>query len=289
LEEKLVSGDEFKAERIVMIQCVGSREGDRMYCSRICCSRAIKNALRIKEKNPNAEIFILYREMRTYGFREKYYTRAREKGVKFIRYEVQEKPEVSVEGKELLVRVKDPILGGMVEMNAELVVLAPAIVPQDDVEEVGKMLKIPLTKEKFFLEAHMKLRPIDFATEGVFLCGLAHSPKSLEESISQAAGAASRAATVLSKKEIELEATISEVVDANCDGCAYCIDACPYKALTLIEYMRNGAIKKTVQRNEALCKGCGVCMATCPKKGIFVRNFKLEQIQAMVEAALESG
>jgi len=289
LEEKLVSGDEFKAERIVMIQCVGSREGDRMYCSRICCSQAIKNALRIKEKNPNAEIFILYREMRTYGFREKYYTRAREKGVKFIRYEVQEKPEVSVEGKELLVRVKDPILGGMVEMNAELVVLAPAIVPQDDAEEVGKMLKIPLTKEKFFLEAHMKLRPIDFATEGVFLCGLAHSPKSLEESISQAAGAASRAATVLSKKEIELEATISEVVDANCDGCAYCIDACPYKALTLIEYMRNGAIKKTVQRNEALCKGCGVCMATCPKKGIFVRNFKLEQIQAMVEAALESG
>jgi heterodisulfide reductase subunit A len=143
-----------------------------------------------------------------------------------------------------------------------------------------------LNRDQFFLEAHMKLRPLDFATDGVFLCGLAHSPKELSESISQAEGTAARAATILSKEEIDLEATLSEIVDANCDGCAYCIDPCPYKALTLIEYMRDGAIKKTVERDISACKGCGVCQATCPKKGIFVRNFKLEQIGAMVEAAL---
>jgi heterodisulfide reductase subunit A len=149
------------------------------------------------------------------------------------------------------------------------------------------MLKIPLSKDKFFLEAHMKLRPVDFATEGVFLCGLAHSPKFIDESISQACGAVSRACTILSDEIMELEPTISEVIDANCDGCAYCIDPCPYNALTLIEYMRNGNVKKTVERNEAACKGCGVCMATCPKKGIVVKGFKTDQLGAMVDAALE--
>ena len=148
------------------------------------------------------------------------------------------------------------------------------------------MLKVSLNADGFFLEAHMKLRPIDFATDGVYLCGMAHSPKLVEESISQAMGAAARAATLLSNDELELEATISEVIDANCDGCAYCIDPCPYNALALIEYVRGDQIKKTVQNNPALCKGCGVCMATCPKQGIFVRHFKLEQINAMVNAAL---
>ncbi|MBC8218321.1 MAG: 4Fe-4S dicluster domain-containing protein, partial [Planctomycetes bacterium] len=132
----------------------------------------------------------------------------------------------------------------------------------------------------------MKLRPIDFANDGVFMCGLAHCPKSVDESIAQAQAAAARAATILSKDEIELDATISEVVDANCDGCAYCIDPCPYNAFTLIEYMYQGSIKKTVDRDAALCKGCGVCQATCPKKGIFIRGFRLEQLGAMVDAAL---
>jgi heterodisulfide reductase subunit A len=173
-----------------------------------------------------------------------------------------------------------------VSMNCDLLVLSAAIIPNEDDDELGKLFKVPLNSDKFFLEAHMKLRPVDFATDGVFMCGLAHCPKSVDESIAQADAAAARAATILSKDEIEIDATISEILDANCDGCAYCIDPCPYNALTLIEYMYKGSIKKTIQRDGALCKGCGVCMATCPKKGIFVRGFKLEQISAMVEAAL---
>jgi len=149
------------------------------------------------------------------------------------------------------------------------------------------MLKVPLNQDRFFLEAHLKLRPVDFATEGVFLCGLAHSPKGLDETISQATAAASRATTILAKDELVPESAISEVLDEKCDGCAYCIDPCPYHALALVEYMRGGAIKKTVETNEALCKGCGVCQATCPKDGILVRHYKLEQIAAVVEAALE--
>ena len=133
----------------------------------------------------------------------------------------------------------------------------------------------------------MKLRPVDFASDGIYLCGLAHGPKTLSESIAQASAAAARASTVLSKRKIELEPRVSQVIDENCDGCAYCIEPCPYHALTLIEYMKDGAVKKTVESDPSKCRGCGVCMATCPKKGIHVRNFKLEQISAMVEAALE--
>ena len=138
----------------------------------------------------------------------------------------------------------------------------------------------------FFLEAHMKLRPVDFATDGVFVCGMAHSAKSVEESIIQAQAAASRATTILSRDTIELEATISQVVDENCDGCAYCVEPCPYNAITLIEFMKQGAVKKTVEVNESACKGCGGCQATCPKKGIFVKGFKLDQISAQVAAAI---
>jgi len=161
------------------------------------------------------------------------------------------------------------------------------VVAGADGGELAQMLKVPLNQDRFFLEAHLKLRPVDFSTDGVFLCGLAHSPKNMDETISQATAAASRATTLLSKDSLTPESAISQVVDENCDGCAYCIDPCPYHALTLIEYMRIGAIKKTVEANEALCKGCGVCQATCPKIGIFVRHYSLDQISAVVEAALE--
>jgi heterodisulfide reductase subunit A len=272
---------------VVMIQCVGSRDETRPYCSRVCCSEAIKNAIIIKDKHPETNVYILYRDVRTYGLLEQYYTQARKKGVRFIRYEEDKKPEVSASNGSFKVSCVDPVLNAPITIESDLVVLAAAIEPGPTLSEVGKLYKLSLNQDKFFLEAHMKLRPVDFATDGVFMCGLAHCPKSVEESIAQANAAAARASTILSKEEIELEATISEVVDENCDGCAYCIDPCPYNALTLIEYMYKGGIKKTVERDAALCKGCGVCQATCPKKGIFIRSFKLEQISAMVEAALE--
>jgi len=286
-EHKETGIDTRVLKTVVMIQCVGSRDDERPYCSRVCCSEAVKNAIKIKEINPRANVFVLYRDIRTYGFRESYYSKARQMGVIFIRYEKDKKPEVAKQNGVLKVSLVDPILNMQVAINVDLLVLSAATIPHPENKDLAQMLKISLDQDNFFLEAHMKLRPIDFATEGVFLCGLAHSAKSIEESIIQACGAAARATTILSKETIELEANISQVIDEYCDGCAYCIDPCPYNAITLIEYMKDGAIKKTVEVDESACKGCGVCQATCPKKGIFVRGFKLEQISAMVNAALE--
>ena len=285
LEEKL-SSDSLRAKAVVMIQCVGSREEPRNYCSRTCCAQALKNALKIREKSPDTNIFILHRDMRAYGFNEAYYTEAREKGVRFLRYEDNEKPEVSRSNGRLKVSLRDPILDAKVNIDCDLLVLSVGTVPGEDNKDLAQKLKLPLTEDGFFLEAHIKLRPVDFATEGIFLCGLAHSPKSVNETITQASAAAARASTILSKQQIQLEACISQVVDENCDGCAYCIDPCPYEAITLIEYMKDGAVKKSVEVDETACKGCGVCQATCPKKGIFIKGFKLDQISAMVEAAL---
>jgi len=275
-----------KIKNIVMIQCVGSRDEKHPYCSRVCCSEAVKNAIKIKETNPRANVFILYRDIRTYGFRESYYSKARQMGIIFIRYEEDKKPEVVKQDGAIKVSLIDPILNRQVAINTDLLVLSAATIPHPENKDIAQLLKISMDQDNFFLEAHMKLRPVDFATEGVFLCGLAHSAKSIEESISQACGAAARASTILSKETIDLGANISEVVDENCDGCAYCVDPCPYNAITLIEYMKDDAVKKTVEVDESACKGCGVCQATCPKKGIFVRGFKLEQISAMVNAAL---
>ena len=288
LEEKISKSNSLIPKTIVMIQCVGSRDKERPYCSRICCSEAVKNALKIKEISPDTNVYILYRDMRTYGFKESYYTKARGKGVIFIRYEDNDKPQVSIKGERLEVNVRDQVLRMPVAIDCDLLVLSVGIVA--DIENnhtIAQLLKVPLNQDNFFLEAHMKLRPIDFSTEGVFLCGLAHSPKAIDESIIQAEGAAGRACSILSKDNIELEANISFVVDENCDGCAYCIEPCPYNAITLVEYMKDGSIKKTVEVNESLCKGCGNCMATCPKKGVFVKGFKLEQISAQVDAALQ--
>jgi heterodisulfide reductase subunit A len=293
LEAQLASNDAWlltdrkqPANTVVMIQCVGSRDKERPYCSRVCCAEAVKNALRIKERFPGTNIYVLYRDIRTYGFSEQYYTKARDLGVMFIRYEEDLKPHVSRNGNGLCVDVFDQTLGMAFEISADLVVLSAGIIPGDGNGPLAQFLKVPLGSDGFFLEAHMKLRPIEFATDGVYLCGLAHSAKAIHESIMQAQAAASKAATVLSKDSIELEANISEVVDDNCDGCAYCVGPCPFHAITLIEYMRNGAVKKVVEVNESACKGCGGCQATCPKKGIIVKGFKLEQIAAQVNAAL---
>ncbi len=204
----------------------------------------------------------------------------------FIRFEEGTEPKVSRNGNGLQVEVFEQTLRMPIEISADLVVLSAGIIPSEGNEAIAQFLKVPLGHDGFFLEAHMKLRPVEFATDGIFLCGMAHSAKSIEESIIQAQAAASRAATILSKDSIELEANISQVVDENCDGCAYCVEPCPYNAITLIEFMRKSAIKKTVEVNESACKGCGGCQATCPKKGIIVRGFRLDQIGAQVNAAL---
>lgn len=288
LEERIAKNNIKLPRTVVMIQCVGSREGGRPSCSRICCSVAIKNALKIKEISPSTNVYVLYRDIRTYGFKEKYYTMARDKGVVFIRWDINDgKPIVYKENGRLFVDVKDKILNMVHTIPADLIVLSTGVIPNEDYKEIAQLFKVPVTSEGYFLEAHMKLRPVDFATDGVFLCGLAHFPKTIDETIIQAQAAAARASTILSKDKLELEATISKVVDENCDGCAYCVETCPFKAITLLEYVWRGTIKKVVESNESLCKGCGTCMATCPKKGIYVKGFTLEQLQAQVFAALE--
>jgi heterodisulfide reductase subunit A-like polyferredoxin len=294
LEARLAAGNGFlageknkPAKTIVMIQCVGSRDADHPYCSRVCCADAIKNALRIKTLSPETNVYVLYRDIRTYGFKESYYTKARQQGVVFVRYDEDRKPEVSRNSHALEVTVFDQTLAMPMLIRADLVVLSAGIHPNEENRTLAQFLKVPLNSEGFFLEAHMKLRPVDFMTDGVFLCGLAHSPKGLDECILQAQAASARAAAVLGQDSLELGANISQVVDESCDGCAYCVDTCPFKAITLVEYMWQGSVKKVVETNESTCKGCGCCQATCPKNGIFVRGFTLDQIRAQIEAALE--
>jgi heterodisulfide reductase subunit A len=265
-----------------MIQCVGSRDEERPYCSRVCCSEAIKNALKIKEINPEANIYILYRDIRTYGFKEDYYTKARQAGIIFIRYDEENKPEIIEGTKDILkIRVIDPVLNERLILTADLLVLSVATVPREDNEILAKMLKVPLNEDNFFLEAHVKLRPVDFATEGVFLCGLAHCPKFIEESISQANAAASRACTILSKKEILAEGIVASVNENICGGCGICEVLCPYSAIKVDEE------ENVAKVNEALCKGCGTCCAACPSGAVQQRGFKGEQILSMVGAAVE--
>jgi heterodisulfide reductase subunit A len=285
LEERLAAGD-FNAKSVVMVQCVSSCTKPDGYCSRVCCGQAIKTALRIKETKPDTNIFIIHHDMRTYGFNEMYYREARDKGVRFIRLAEATQPEVLPSNGRVKLSVMDDILKSRLHIETDLLVLSTGIVPGEGNKTLAQKLKLPLTQDGFFLEAHLKLRPVDFASDGIYLCGLAHSPKTADESIAQAMAAAARAATILSKPRIELQAAISEVVEENCDGCAYCVEPCPYKAITLIEYVKDGTVKKTVDADPAKCQGCGVCQATCPKQGIFIRNYKIDQLAAMVEAAL---
>ena len=285
-EEKLSKGT-VKGDTVVMVQCVGARNKDWPNCSRICCTEALKNALKLKERDPKAEVFILNRDIRSYGFHEDLYREARARGVQFIRYDDDNMPQVTEQGGRLRVELVDELLERKVAIKPDLLVLSVATRPEPTTKETAMMLKVPTTADGFFLEAHMKLRPVDFATEGIFLCGLAHGPKFVDEAVSQANAAVSRASTILSQDRIELEPIKSFVVDEKCDGCAFCISTCPYNAITLVEYMHNGEVKKTVEVNEALCKGCGCCMATCPKDGVYVKGFRMEQLRAMIDAALE--
>jgi len=278
LEEQIAKG-EFKAKTVVMIQCVGARNEERPNCSRICCGQAMKNALKIKEVSPKTEVYVLYKDIRTYGFKEDYYREAATKGVLFVNYDDERKPRVVDEGGKLKVTFWEPVIKEEVEIGPDVVVLSAATLPNPDNKRIAEMLKVPLTKDGFFLEAHMKLRPVDFATDGVFLCGMAHWPKFIDESISQACAAAARAATILSKKTLDAEGTVSHVDEDLCIGCGVCISICPYKAIAKDE---NGLAKV----NEVLCKGCGTCAASCPERAIMMRQFTDEQLIAQGIAVL---
>jgi heterodisulfide reductase subunit A-like polyferredoxin len=274
-------------KNVVMIQCVGSRNEDRPYCSRICCSEAIKNALKLKSMAPEINIYILYRDIRTYGFKEDYYEKARESGVLFIRYDPEREPRLETEGEALRVVVHEPILHDDLLIHTDLLVLSPGIVPVSENEPLSKMLKVPLNQDGFFLEAHMKLRPVDFATEGIFLAGLAHSPKSIEESISQADAAVARALTYLSKKELETIGTISEVDEKKCNGCGLCESVCPYKAIEILMKRTTVGEKLVAQINKALCKGCGACTASCRSGSIDLKGFtNAEVVTQITELAM---
>ena len=289
LEERLRPGGEWSSpgtnsfpKNIVMIQCVGSRDEERPYCSRVCCTVAVKNALKIKEFSPETNVYILYRDVRTYGFNESFYTKARQQNVVFMRYDEDRKPEVSKNGNGLLVEVIDQTLKIPIEISADLVVLSAGIVPNDDNETISQLLKVPLNADGFFLEAHMKLRPVEFATDGVFLAGMAHSPKTISESIAQAGAAALQAATIITKDEYETEATISSVNEEICSGCGTCVEVCEFNALELVEAPEGEMVCKV---NQTLCKGCGCCAAACPSGAIEQKGFTREQILSAIDAA----
>jgi len=275
LEEQIVkgNGDIKNLNSVVMIQCVGSREGDHMYCSRVCCSQAIKNAIKLKDANPETEVYILYRDIRTYGMKELKYREARDKGVTFIRYDVERKPEVTDENGKLRVKVFDSVLGTDILLDADRLILSAGVRPQPDAEEFSSKLKLPLTQDGFYMEAHMKLRPLDFVNEGMYLCGLAHAPKFISESISQARGAVSRAVTILSQPHLMVGGVISVVDQDKCVACLTCVRSCPFSVPQIGE---SGA----AEIEPAACQGCGICASVCPRKAISLLNYKDAQIVA---------
>lgn len=284
LKEKHVKA----AKRFAFIQCVGSREERHPYCSKVCCTHSVQSAIALKKENPERSVYILYRDLRTYGQRDGLFREARRLGVIFINYELHGKPLVEQNGQELEVGVWDHILHAPLKLIVDMVILAVAIRPGQDVEAVARLYKVPLEGNGFIQEAHAKLRPVDCIADGVFVAGLAHYPKPIEESVPQALGAAARAAAILAKPVMELDTAKAVVGENFCDGCALCIDVCPYKAISLFEHRSNSeeVVKKMVRVNLTLCKGCGICQGTCPTRGIGVAGFTRQQFTAQLQAAL---
>jgi len=279
MDELLKNGDARikDAKCVVFIQCVGSREPERPYCSRVCCTHTLVSALEIKEKNPECSVFVLYRDMRSYGEREELYQKAREKGVIFIRFDRDRKPVVSSENGSIKIEVVDHVLQRPVALTSDLLVLASAIVP-GDFEKIAQFFKVPLNEDGFFVEAHAKLRPVDFATDGVYVCGLAHYPKSIDESIAQAKAAAARAVTVLSKETVRFAGTVAVTDQRLCSSCGTCVNICPFSAPSFND-------KGKAEVNPALCKGCGLCVASCRSGAIQLLGFDDAEIFSMIECA----
>ena len=275
-----------KAQSVAFIQCVGSRDERRPYCSRVCCTHSVKAALSLKGLNPQMNVYVLYRDMRTYGAREDLYRKARDLGVIFIRYDLEGKPVVRRDGADLTIDVFDPILQMPVAIAADRLVLAAAV-EANETRELVELYKCATNADGFLNEAHPKLRPVDMSVDGLFVAGLCNYPKPLNETIAQAKAAAARAATILSQTEMTLDAIKSFVTD-KCDGCALCLDVCPYRAIKLEDYAgADGRGHRRIATDPALCKGCGLCAATCPKGGVYVHGFTLDQLKAQVAAALE--
>ena len=281
LEERLASGGFVPTgdDTIVMIQCVGSRDDSHMYCSSICCSMAIKNALKIKEINPSANVYVLYRDMGTYGFHEDYYTQAREQGVVFIRYDRDNKPEVTEVDGRLRITIKDLLINNDVVIHANLLALSTAIVPQQD-DTLERILAVPRSADGFLLESHVQLKPVDSYIDGIFICGMAHFPKPIDESIAQAKAAASKAGILLARGHVRVEPIVSSCDPDKCIGCGICEYFCPYNA---IKMKKKGKFKKA-EVIVAACKGCGVCASYCPARAISMGRFTDEQILAQIEA-----
>jgi len=284
--DKMMAGDSSfvkKMNAAVFIQCVGSREPERPYCSKVCCTHSVKSALKFKEGNPDMDVYVLYRDIRTYGQREELYKAARDKGVIFIRYDLDHKPLVKKEGSALSVTIRDHVLGMNLGIEPDLIVLASAIVPEGNAA-LAQMFKLSLNDDQFFMEAHAKLRPVDFATDGIFLAGMAHYPKPVEESIAQAKAAASRATVVLSKETVTVDGVVSSVNEALCRGCGACEETCAFGAIA-VNIREDGVKIASVQ--QALCKGCAACSVACPTgaAGVFHYN---NEVLAMIETALES-
>ncbi len=286
LEERIAQRDDrlINSQSLVMIQCVGCRQEDRNYCARVCCGHSIKNALKLKEINPDLDIYLLFRDMRTYGFKEDDYREAADRDVRFIRYEAQDKPQVAAsleDGRPVLrVTAADAILGNNLAIDADFVVLAAAAIPAAGSQELARLFKVTLSPDGFFQEAHVKLRPVDFAAEGVFLCGTAHYPKFITETISQAYGAAGRALTLLANDTVTASGSVCAVNENDCISCGACISACTYGA---IEFQETAQGRKAAV-NPVLCKGDGLCNAKCPTGAIFLKHYTDEEVLRQIDA-----
>ncbi|MBW2539426.1 MAG: CoB--CoM heterodisulfide reductase iron-sulfur subunit A family protein, partial [Deltaproteobacteria bacterium] len=286
LDQKLIQNDPSLKElrSALFIQCVGSRIPERPFCSKVCCTHSIKNALALKSINPGMDIFILYRDMRSYGLREDLYRTAREKGVLFIRYDDGKDLNVGIDGEDLQVMFTDSVIRRKMKIQPDLLVLATAIVPPKE-NPLAPLYKVTLNDDGFFMEAHVKLRPVDCATDGIFICGLAHAPKPIDESIAQAKAAATRAITLLAQKTIRMNGTVAQTNPFYCSSCGVCVDICPYSAPSFTE---EGPFAGKAQINSVLCKGCGLCVASCRSGAIHLKGFDNDQIFEQIFALNEA-
>jgi len=271
-----------RLKRIVMIQCVGSREPDFPYCSRVCCAAAVKNSIKLKEMNPGAQIVVLYRDVRTFGFKELYYLKARQKGVLFFRYIPEDKPEIYDESGKMIVDFTDRSSHQNFRVEPDLVVLSSGIRPDEGAKQIARLLKLPTTDEGFFLEAHVKLKPVEFATSGVFLTGLAHSPRFIEETVTMAKSAGQQAMKVICKDKLTTSAAIAVVQPDICAACLVCVRVCPYGAPFINE-------EGVSQIPPSACRGCGICASECPANAIMLKHWTDDQVGAKIDALLESA